>query len=276
MNPNLAVQSSIADPTNLAEVLPSLSTVADPNVLIVGANRGIGLGFVRALLNIADVKTVFATYRQADQAADLMALQVNQGSRLVCIPMDITDEAQIIAGFEQIQSQVQQIHLVVNCVGFLHNETIQPEKSLRHLNADQLTRYFQVNSIGAILLAKHLVTLLKGSDRSIFANISAKVGSIGDNYLGGWYGYRASKTALNMFMRTAAIEYGRKSPKTIIANLHPGTTDTRLSKPFQRNVPPGKLFPVEKSVGLLLKVIGQLKQEDSGHFFSWDGSRLPW
>lgn len=284
---NLEVVEPVSPWENVAS-LPNLDDITELNVLIVGASRGIGCGFVRALLTLPNVKTVFATYRSADTATELMAVRetdANSSSRLVCLPMDITDEGQIIEGVKQIQSQSQQLHLVVNCVGFLHDATTQPEKSLRQLNADQLTHYFQVNSIGPVLLAKHLVSLLKGRDtpsgvasrhRSILVTISAKIGSIGDNYLGGWYGYRASKAALNMFMRTTAIEYGRKSPKTIIANLHPGTTDTRLSEPFQRNVPPGKLFPVEKTVGLLLGVIGQLKQEDSGHFFSWDGSRLPW
>ena len=284
MNSNLEVHSNTPRPSDLADVLPNLSAIQEPHVLVVGANRGIGLGFVRTLLNMPTIKTLFATYRHADHAAELIALQTQQNCpdpeqntpNLICIPMDITDEDQIVAGVTHIQSQIKQLHLVVNCVGFLHDNTTQPEKSLRQVNAAQLTHYFQTNSIGPVLLAKHLVPLLKGGDRSIFATISAKIGSIGDNYLGGWYGYRASKAALNMFMRTAAIEYGRKSPKTIIVTLHPGTTDTRLSKPFQHNMPPGKLFPVEKTVGLLLNVIGHLKQEDSGHFFSWDGSRLPW
>lgn len=127
-----------------------------------------------------------------------------------------------------------------------------------------------------MLLAKHVLPLLKHSDRSVFASISAKVGSIGDNHLGGWYGYRASKAALNMFMRTTAIEYSRKSPQTLVVMLHPGTTDTRLSQPFQRSVLPDKLFPVEQSVTQLLAVIEALRPDDSGQFFSWDGSRLLW
>jgi NAD(P)-dependent dehydrogenase (short-subunit alcohol dehydrogenase family) len=117
---------------------------------------------------------------------------------------------------------------------------------------------------------------LKHRNRAIFATISAKVGSIGDNQLGGWYGYRASKTALNMFMRTVAIEYQRTCPSTIVVTLHPGTTDTQLSRPFQRNVAPEKLFSVDRTVTQLLQVIDNLQLSDSGEFFSWDGSRLPW
>ncbi|NEQ95173.1 MAG: SDR family NAD(P)-dependent oxidoreductase [Cyanothece sp. SIO2G6] len=250
--------------------------IQEAHVLIVGASQGIGYGFVQALLQDSKVKTVYATYRNPDSATALIQLQETEGDRLRCISLDLTNEEDIITVVETIKTEVPQLHLAINCVGFLHDAAIQPEKSLRQLNVDQLTRYFQVNSIGPVLLAKHLVSLLKGSDRSILATISAKIGSIGDNYLGGWYGYRASKTALNMFMRTAAIEYGRKSPKTIIVMLHPGTTDTRLSKPFQKNVPAEKLFPVEKTVALLMDVISHLKQEDSGHFFSWDGRQLPW
>ncbi|NET53859.1 MAG: SDR family NAD(P)-dependent oxidoreductase [Merismopedia sp. SIO2A8] len=253
-----------------------LKIVQDAHVLIVGASQGIGYGFVQALLSIPAIQTIYATYRDSKRAEALLALQEGEGDRLVCIPMDITQEAEISAGIEQIKARTPHLALVVNCVGFLHDDTTKPEKSLKQLNAEQLTRYFQINSIGPVLLAKYLVPLLKGRDRSIFATISAKVGSIGDNYLGGWYGYRSSKAALNMLMRTAAIEYGRKSHNTIVVMLHPGTTDTRLSKPFQRSVPPGKLFSVEKTVSQLLSVIDSLKQEDSGHFFSWDGSRLPW
>jgi NAD(P)-dependent dehydrogenase (short-subunit alcohol dehydrogenase family) len=245
------------------------------NVLVVGASQGIGLEFVHTLLKDERVQRVYATYRQTDSATGLFAIAA-QFPQLTCCRLDITNEAEIEQQVEQIQSQVEALHLVINCVGFLHSEAIQPEKSLRQLDFDHLTRYFQVNSIGAALLAKHLLPLLNHRDRSIFATISAKIGSIGDNHLGGWYGYRASKAALNMLLRTAAIEYGRKSPRTLVVMLHPGTTDTRLSKPFQRNVPPEKLFSPARTVAQLLTVLDQLTEEDSGQFFSWDGSRLPW
>ena len=244
--------------------------------LIVGAGQGIGLGFVKQLLADPAIAHVFATYRNPDSAHELLTLAQQHRDRLTCLPLDITEETQIEAAIAKIRTQTDKLHLVINCVGLLHEGDLQPEKSLRQLNAEQLTRYFQVNSIGAVLLAKHLLPLINHSDRNLFATISAKIGSIGDNHLGGWYGYRASKAALNMFMRTVAIEYSRKSPKTIVVTLHPGTTDTRLSKPFQRNVPPEKLFPVERTVTQLLSVLGNLTNDNSGEFFSWDGSRLPW
>ncbi|PLZ97504.1 cell-cell signaling protein [Fischerella thermalis CCMEE 5268] len=246
------------------------------NALIVGASQGVGLGFVKKLLQLQGINKVYATYRQPESAVDLIALSDQYPEKLTCLAIDITDEAQISQGVQLLRAEIDKLHLVVNCVGVLHEGTLQPEKSLKQINSENLMRYFQVNSIGAVLLAKHLLPLFRHSDRSVFASISAKIGSIGDNQLGGWYGYRASKAALNMLMRNVAIEYGRTSPKTIVVTLHPGTTDTRLSKPFQKNVPPEKLFSVELTVNQLLAVIDQLKIEDSGQFFSWDGSRLPW
>ncbi len=241
--------------------------------LIVGGGRGIGLGFVRQLLARGEIDRVYATYRRVASATELLAID---DSRLCCLQMDITDEAQIAVVVRQIQAETAALHYVVNCVGVLHEGEMQPEKSLRHINSEQLLRYFQVNSIGAILLFKQVQPLIKHPDRSILATISAKVGSIGDNQIGGWYGYRASKAALNMLIRTTAIEYKRTCPQAILVALHPGTTDTQLSRPFQRNVPAEKLFSVDRTVGQLLTVIDGLALGDSGEFFSWDGSRLPW
>ncbi len=246
------------------------------NTLIVGANRGIGLGFVKKLLQDDRIAKVYTTYRQSESASELIFLAGEHSERLICLEMDITDESQIIKAVQKIHAQVDKLHLVVNCVGLLHEDTLQPEKSLRQINSENLLRYFQINSIGAVLLAKHLLPLFRHGERSVFATISAKLGSIGDNQLGGWYGYRASKAALNMLMRTAAIEYKRSCPKALIVTLHPGTTDTRLSRPFQGNVAAEKLFSVERTVTQLLTVIEQLQEGDSGQFFSWDGSRLPW
>jgi NAD(P)-dependent dehydrogenase (short-subunit alcohol dehydrogenase family) len=253
----------------------SYSTAA----LIVGASQGIGLEFVRQFLQDDRCDRLYATYRNPNSR--LLALS---DSRLCCLPLDITNEAQIAEVVQTIQAETPALQQVINCVGLLHDGAMQPEKSLRHLNTEQLLHYFQVNSIGAVLLAKHVQLLLKQGakqnqtkkGRVILATISAKVGSIGDNQLGGWYGYRASKAALNMFMRTTAIEYKRSCPGAIVVMLHPGTTDTRLSEPFQRGVSPEKLFSTERTVRQLLEVLDRLEENDSGEFFSWDGSRLPW
>jgi NAD(P)-dependent dehydrogenase (short-subunit alcohol dehydrogenase family) len=239
--------------------------------LIVGAGQGIGLEFVRQFLQGDRAEQLYATYR--DPQSPLLEIT---DSRLRCLPLDITDETQIAAIAQTIKTERGKLHAVINCVGVLHEGEMQPEKSLRHLNTEQLLHYFQVNSIGAVLLAKQVQPLLKHDQRSILATISAKVGSIGDNQLGGWYGYRASKTALNMFMRTVAVEYRRTCPRAIVVTLHPGTTDTQLSRPFQRNVPPEKLFTVDRTVQQLLTVLDNLQEKDSGEFFSWDGSQIPW
>ncbi|MDF2387287.1 SDR family NAD(P)-dependent oxidoreductase [Nostoc ellipsosporum NOK] len=253
-----------------------IDEINDANALIVGASQGIGLGFVKRLLQDDRIAKVYATYRQLESGSELIALASEYPERLICLSMDITDELQISECIQQLRSQINKLHLVINCVGLLHDDTLQPEKSLRQINSENLLRYFQINSIGAVLLAKHLLPLFRHGERSVFATISAKLGSIGDNQLGGWYGYRASKAALNMLIRTTAIEYSRSCPKTLVITLHPGTTDTRLSRPFQANVPAEKLFSVERTVTQLLTVIEQLQEGDSGHFFSWDGSRLPW
>ncbi len=253
-----------------------LAGINNAKALIVGASQGIGLGFVRSLLKQDNIAKIYATYRHQETASELFTLQSEYSDRLECLKVDITDESQIETVLKQIQQSVKQLHLVIYCVGVLHTDSFSPEKSLKQIKPENLIYSFQVNSIGAVLLAKHLMPLFNKSDDSIFACISAKVGSIEDNRLGGWYGYRASKAALNMFLKTTAIEYSRRCPKTIVVALHPGTTDTRLSQPFQKNIPPDKLFPVEYTVGLLSKVIAGLEIKNSGQFFAWDGSQLPW
>ncbi len=246
------------------------------NVLIIGANSSIGFGFIHQILRQSDINKIYATYRQKNNAIKLIDLQNQYPHKLICLSVDITDEQQIDKVVEQIKLATKELHLAINCVGILHNSTIYPEKSLKHINSDNLLYYFQVNAIASVLWAKHLLPLFKHSHQSIFACISAKVGSIEDNHLGGWYGYRASKAGLNMLLKNIAIEYARVSRKTIVVALHPGTTDTNLSRPFQQNVPPEKLFSVERCVNQLLKVINNLTINNNGDFLSWDGQKLPW
>ena len=253
-----------------------LTEVDSINALIVGASQGIGLGFAQQLLKYPNIDRIYGTYRSCKSASSLIALENSYPDKLCCLEMDITQESSVAEGIKTISQEVDRLHLVIYCVGVLHQGDLQPEKSLKQINADNLIYYFQVNSIGAVLLAKHIMPLLRHKQGSIFASISAKVGSIGDNRLGGWYGYRASKAALNMFLKTISIEYSRRCPKTIVVALHPGTTNTRLSQPFQKNVPQEKLFSVERTVSQLLSVMEGLDMSNSGQFFSWDGSNLPW
>ncbi len=254
------------------------------DVWILGASQGIGFGFVQQFLRKEPMAQVYATYRSATSAEPLLALSREYPDRLTCIQLEITDESDIVQCVEQISIALRAnghpLGWVINCIGLLHQGDLQPEKSLRQINPEQLLTYFQINSIGSVLLAKHLAPLLKQSnqqrDRVIFATLSAKVGSIGDNHLGGWYGYRASKAALNMFMRSIAIEYRRTCKGAIVVMLHPGTTETTLSEPFRRGVLPEKLFSIDRTVSQLITVMDTLTPEDSGEFFSWDGTRLPW
>lgn len=242
-------------------------------VVIVGASGGIGLGFVRYFLEEVPFPVkIWATYHHPGEALEKLA-QDNK-ERLILFPLDITEESQIEKFSQELRKTP--VHWLINCVGILHGDSHFPEKSLRHLQVDQLHKYFAVNSIGPVLLAKHFLPHFRHNHPSIFATISAKVGSIGDNQLGGWYGYRASKAALNMFLKTTAIEYSRVAPHNAVIMLHPGTTDTKLSQPFQKNVPPEKLFTVDRTVSQLMAILLLIKPEDSGNFYNWDGAILPW
>ncbi len=150
-----------------------------------------------------------------------------------------------------------------------------PEKSWRALDPVTMSDVFTVNAIGPALIAKHFLPLLRRDRRVVFAALSARVGSISDNQLGGWHSYRASKAALNMLMKNFALELSQHNPHSIVASLHPGTVDTDLSQPFQRNVVGAKLLTPEYCAAALLKVIDGLTPADSGGLFAWDGARIP-
>jgi NAD(P)-dependent dehydrogenase (short-subunit alcohol dehydrogenase family) len=164
--------------------------------------------------------------------------------------------------------------MVIVATGILYENKIMPEKSLRDLSAEKFLRLFEVNTILPALVLKHFIPRLNRENRSVFAALSARVGSISDNKLGGWYAYRASKVALNMIIKNAAIEIHRKNKQAIIVGLHPGTVDSNLSKPFQSNVPDGKLFTPDYSVKMLLEVLSNLTSESSGRCFSWEGKEV--
>ncbi len=188
--------------------------------------------------------------------------------------IDIEDEASISAAASRLSAGAP-IRLVIVATGLLHDATMQPEKTYRHLDAGNLARYFRVNAIGPALVAKHFLPLLPKSGRSFFAVISARVGSIEDNRLGGWYGYRAAKAALNQFVRTAAIELARQKPEALCVALHPGTVETRLSEPFRGGAPSRNLLRPDASARRLLTVLDGLTAADTGHLIAWDGSRIP-
>ncbi|NKB54381.1 MAG: SDR family NAD(P)-dependent oxidoreductase [Rhizobiaceae bacterium] len=168
------------------------------------------------------------------------------------------------------------LDLVIVATGLLHAaDGFGPEKSLRQLNAERLSRSYLVNAIGPMLVSSAFLPLLNRDRKSVFAALSARVGSISDNRIGGWYGYRAAKAALNQMLRTASIEHARRWPNSAVIGLHPGTVDSSLSQPFQRNVTPEKLFTAENSTADMLKVVDNCTADDSGKIFAYDGSEVP-
>lgn len=189
-------------------------------------------------------------------------------------PLDLTDEDSIAAAARHVAGLGADVRLTIDASGFLHGDGLSPEKSWRDLDAAHMARAFAVNAIGPALLMKHFLPLLPRLGRSVFATLSARVGSIGDNRLGGWYSYRASKAALNQFVRTAAIELGRRQPGAICVALHPGTVATPLSSPF---VKAGlDVQTPEQAAERLLATIDGLGPGSSGGFFDHRGEPVPW
>ena len=191
------------------------------------------------------------------------------------VPMlDLLSESSIADAAHAVARIAAPMRLVIDATGFLHGGGMMPEKSWHQLDAGHMAKAFAINAIGPALLMKHFLPLLSRDGRAVFVTLSAKVGSIGDNRLGGWYSYRASKAALNQLVRTAAIELKRRQPEGICVALHPGTVDSALSAPFAKAGLEVRA-PVE-AAGLLLKTIRQLTPADSGGFYDYRGVPLPW
>lgn len=224
------------------------------SAVIVGASGGIGSA-------VAD--RIEATGRFA---------KVHRLSRSAT-GLDLEDETSILAGARRV-AEGPAPTLVVVATGVLQTG-LEPERSYKTMTAEHLLRDYRVNTIGPALVAKHFLPLLPRNRRTVFAALSARVGSIGDNRLGGWHSYRASKAALNMILSNLAIEMTRSHPQAVVAGLHPGTVDTALSEPFQRGVAAEKLFTPAYSAERLLAVLDGLTPADSGGVFAWDGVRIP-
>jgi NAD(P)-dependent dehydrogenase (short-subunit alcohol dehydrogenase family) len=187
---------------------------------------------------------------------------------------DLTDELSIADAAVMI-GEGGPLDLVIVATGLLHRADLpMPEKSWRAIDAQAMASQFAINTIGPALIAKHMLPLLRREAPCTFAALSARVGSIGDNSLGGWHGYRASKAALNMLVRNFAIELTARNPHAIAVAIHPGTVATPLSAPFQRGVPPVQLFTPDYSAAQILEVITKLKPSDTGGLFAWNGERL--
>ncbi|MDT3337596.1 SDR family oxidoreductase [Shewanella sp. SP1S1-7] len=233
-------------------------------VLIVGGSGGIGQAMVKQIQETYPDATVHATYRHH--------LPQDRQNNIQWHALDVTNEAEI----KQLSEQLTELDWLINCVGILHTQDKGPEKSLQSLDIDFFQHNLTLNTLPSVMLAKHFCHALKQSDSARFAVISAKVGSITDNRLGGWYSYRASKAALNMFLKTLSIEWQRNMKHCVVLSLHPGTTDTPLSQPFQQSVPQGKLFTPEYVANCLLPIIANATPAQTGCFFAYDGTELPW
>jgi len=227
------------------------------SAIVIGASGGIGAALEAALIEEDAHEKVWGFARRRTGAQHL----------------DLTDEASIAAAAALV-AQGPAPALVIVATGLLHEDGHGPEKALRELDPAWLARQYAVNAIGPALVAKHFLPLLAKTGTPVFAALSARVGSISDNRLGGWHGYRASKAALNMLIATFAIEARRANDRSIIVGLHPGTVDTVLSKPFQANVTPGALLAPDRAALQLLDVIEGLKVRDSGKVFAWDGAEI--
>lgn len=239
-----------------------MTATSDPSglVVVIGASGGLG----RALVDAAGVRWPLS---------EVMAL-----SRQSTPALDLLDEGTIAASAQAVKARIQAserpLQLVIDATGWLHGQGWMPEKSWRHLDPAHLAHQFAVNATGPALLMKHFLPLLPRQQRAVFATLSAKVGSIGDNRLGGWWGYRAAKAALNQFVRTASIELARSHPQAICVALHPGTVDTGLSQPFSHAGLTVR-SPAEAAQHLL-DVIDGLGSEHTGGFVDHTGAPLPW
>ena len=231
-------------------------TSFDPGgvAIVFGASGGVGSALAAGLAATGRFAAIAPISRRADG-------------------FELTDETSIARAIEAAAARGE-IRLAIDATGFLHDESQGPEKSLRDLDAARLARAFALNAIGPALVMKHLLPALPRRGKSVFATLSARVGSIGDNRLGGWYGYRASKAALNQFVRTAAIELARRAPEAVCVALHPGTVRTNLSAPFVGE-DSDALTPAQ-SAARLLAVIDGLTAQDSGGFYDWRGAPVPW
>lgn len=243
-----------------------LSSLRDGySAAVFGASGGVGAALVGLLADDPRCAAVFAGARRS----------IDGGGKVTPFRFDLLDETSIAMAAGNIGESTDGVDLVLVATGVLHDTALKPEKTMRSLQSQSLAQSFALNAICPALIAKHVLPLLPREQKSVFAAMSARVGSISDNRSGGWHGYRASKAALNQLIRTCAIELAVKNKNAVCVTLHPGTVDTALSKPFQAGVAPEKLFSAVTSARHLLAVIDQLNAPESGGFFAWDGQRIP-
>lgn len=243
------------------------------NALVIGASSGIAQALLSQLADLPDVTQVHAVSRTSQSLIN---------PSISAFSFNTLDEDAVKAFITQQRQQGITYRYVVSTVGVLHREgnehqvALKPEKRLEDIDPKQLQAYFEVNTILPAIWLKHLVHVMVKGSPSVIAFLSARVGSISDNQIGGWYGYRASKAALNMMIKNAAIEYGRRNKQVSLMAYHPGTVDTGLSKPFQANVRPGKLFTPEYTAQCLIQLLVGAEAQHSPYYIGWEGKTIPW
>ena len=231
-----------------------MSLLPNPfRAIVIGSSGTIGSAFVDLLKTNPACSEVIGIHRHSEHPIDYQNLES-------------------IESCATALSQQGPFHLIINTIGVLHTSRWMPEKRLDDLNAEQLSELMTINAIGPALSIRHFSKLLDPQN-SIMVTLSAKVGSIEDNRLGGWYSYRASKAALNMLIKTASIEWARTKPNTALIAMHPGTVNSRLSKPF-RGEQIGR--PANQAVAEMFQVIEKVQKEDTGSFLTYAGEKLPW
>ena len=244
------------------------------NALIIGGGHGIGLALVKQLLELSRENKVSTTYRVPSKAMELFKLQEDYPERLKVFKIDPTNQT-AVSDLSIYLSDSDKFDLIINSVGLLHSDHIIVEKSVRSFSTDNFMEVMRINTVVTPLIAKYFEKFLRKVTTSALISISAKVGSIQDNRMGGWHSYRASKAALNMLVKNIAIEFAHKRNNCIVLALHPGTTDTNLSKPFTSNTS-YKLHTPEETAKNILNVINHRELSDSGKFLSWDGAEIEW
>ncbi len=238
--------------------------LAYKKVLIVGAGGAIGNALLMQLLDEDNVECIYALSSQE--------LETNH-PQLTHIKIDYADLPTLESAASKI-AKLTKLDLVIVTTGILHNANLQPEKSLKQISFESLQQVFMANTIVPVMCAKYFLPLLDKNSPNVFAALSARVGSITDNRLGGWHAYRASKAALNMLIKNISIENRLANKNNITVGLHPGTVDSNLSAPFQKNVAANKLFTPAQAASYLLEVIGNLTATDSGSCIAWDGKTI--
>lgn len=233
-------------------------------VAVIGASGGIGQAFVQHFVKSEKVSQVYCFSRSPIE---------NESNKVTTHAIDFTDENSVEQAVLVIPENVK-LDIIIVATGLLHDENTQPEKSLKDLNLKKFEDVFAVNTYGPAMIMKHFLPKIHKERKSVFAALSARVGSISDNGIGGWYAYRASKAALNMLIKNASIEMGRRYKEACIIGLHPGTVDTNLSKPFQGHVPSKKLFTPDYSSKKMLDVIDGIMPDQTGKIFDYAGREI--